>query len=169
METIEIIIALLIGGFCGALADILVKRYYSRKRKKKSLWLFCRCTIRFVCIRKVSMCEKHPSDMNKTSAKPFMRTILYSLFMAVLLAISFIFTRSFAWVLLVCFLPMVVFFFIDDLKRKRKHDTVWLYTIHFYAIRKSRNIKQNQERRTFRSAVLWLTVNCCSQKIQLWK
>jgi hypothetical protein len=27
-------------------------------------------------------------------------------------------------VLLVCFLPMVVFFFIDDLKRKRKHDTV---------------------------------------------
>lgn len=62
--------------------------------------------------------------MNKTSAKPFMRTILYSLFMAVLLAISFIFTRSFAWVLLVCFLPMVVFFFIDDLKRKRKHDTV---------------------------------------------
>ena len=141
METIEIIIALLIGVFCGALADILVKRYYSRKRKKKSLWLFCRCTIRFVCIRKVSMCDKHPSDMNKTSAKPFARTILYSLFMAVLLAISFIFTRSFAWVLLVCFLPMVVFFFIDDLKRKRKHDTVWLYTIHFYAILKSRNIK----------------------------
>ena len=53
-----------------------------------------------------------------------MRTILYSLFLAVILAISLIFTRSFAWVLLVCFLPMVVFFFIDDLKRKRKHDTV---------------------------------------------
>ena len=69
-------------------------------------------------------CEKYPSDMNKTSAKPFMRTILYSLFMAVLLAIFSIFTKSFAWVLLVCFLPMVVFFFIDDLKRKRKHDTV---------------------------------------------
>lgn len=69
-------------------------------------------------------CEKHPSDMNKTSAKPFMRTILYSLFMAVLLAISSIFTRSFAWVLLLCFLPIVVFFFIDDLKRKRKHDTI---------------------------------------------
>ena len=68
--------------------------------------------------------EKHPSDMNKTSVRPFMRTILYSLFLAVILAISLIFTRSFAWVLLVCFLPMVVFFFIDDLKRKRKHDTV---------------------------------------------
>lgn len=35
MTTIEIIIALLIGVFCGALADILVKRYYSRKRKKE--------------------------------------------------------------------------------------------------------------------------------------
>lgn len=69
-------------------------------------------------------CDKHPSDMNKASVKPFTRTILYALVMVAIFVISFILTGSFAWILLVCFLPMILFFFVDDLRRKRKRDIV---------------------------------------------
>ena len=64
-------------------------------------------------------CDKQPSDMNKAPAKPFRRTILYSLFTVAIIVISFILTGSFAWILLACFLPMAIFFFWEDLKRKR--------------------------------------------------
>ena len=52
--------------------------------------------------------------------KPFRRTIFFSLFIVTLLIISTIFTKSFNWTMLLCWLPMIVFFFIDDLINERK-------------------------------------------------
>ena len=49
-----------------------------------------------------------------------MRTLFFSLFQVAILIVLFIFNKDFAWVMLVCTLPMLAFFLYDDFKKKRK-------------------------------------------------
>ncbi len=57
---------------------------------------------------------------SKILSKPFAITAIYSICIVFLVLITFVFNKAFAGVLLICNLPMILFFLFRDIKRSRE-------------------------------------------------
>ena len=63
--------------------------------------------------------KQNSADNEETTPNPFKRTLFFFLFVITILTILFILNKSFAWVMLACFLPLLFFFLYDDFKRNQ--------------------------------------------------